>query len=79
MSIRAELRRVGRGQDAEVTVDVADTTESGDHFLADVTAFGGDDGVGLKAGFRREGVGVDIDSPEGEATGNPQRFPISQR
>lgn len=79
LSIRAELRRVGRGQNTEVAVDVADTTEARDHFLADVTALGGADGVGLKAGLRGEGVGVDIDSPEGEATGNPQRFPGGQR
>ena len=77
--VRGELRRVGRGQNAQVAVNVADATEPGDHFLADIAALGGADGVGFKACLRREGVGVDIDSPEWEATGNPQRFPIGQR
>jgi len=47
-----------------VAVDVADAAEAGDYLLADVATLGGTDGVGFEAGFGREGVGPDIDSPE---------------
>jgi len=62
--VRAELRRVGGGQNAEVAVDVADAAETGDHLLADVTALGGTDGIGFETGFGWEGVGSDIGGPE---------------
>ncbi len=47
-----------------MTVDVADTAETGDHLLADVAAFGGADGVGFEPGFRGKGGGVHIGTPE---------------
>jgi hypothetical protein len=72
----------GRGQagteNAEVAVDVADAAESGDHFLADVAAFGGADGVGFEAGFRRKRVGSNIDSPQRQTAGDPYRLPIRE-
>ena len=58
---------------------MADTAEAGDHFLADVAALGGADGVGFEASFGREGVGSYIDTPERQAAGDSQRFPGSRR
>jgi hypothetical protein len=59
-----------------VAIDVADASEAGDDFLADVAAFGGADGVGLEASFGGEGIGSDVDAPEGKSAGDAERFPV---
>ncbi len=59
-----------------MAVDVADASEAGDDFLADVAAFGGADGVELEASFGGESVGSDVDVPEGKSAGDAERFPI---
>ena len=55
---------------------MADATEAGDDFLADVAAFGGANGIGFESCFRREGVGSDVDAPEGKSTSDAERFPF---
>ncbi len=61
-----------------MAVDVADASEAGDDFLADVAAFGGADGVGLEASFGGESVGSDVDAPKGKSAGDAERFPFGQ-
>ncbi len=61
-----------------MAVDVADAAEAGDDFLADVAAFGGADGVGLKASFGGESVGSDVNAPEGKTASDAERFPFGQ-
>ncbi len=67
---------IARAQDTEVAVNVADATEAGDNLLADITTFGGADGVGFEARLGREGVGPEIDPPSRKAAGDAEEFPI---
>jgi len=55
---------------------VADAAEAGDDFLADVAAFGGANGIGFESCFGREGVGSDVDAPEGKPAGDADWFPF---
>ena len=55
---------------------MADATEAGDDFLADVATFCGADGVGLEASFGGEGVGSDVDAPKGKPASYAERFPV---
>ena len=57
---------------------MADASEAGDDFLADVAAFGGANGVGLKASFGRQGIGSDVDAPKWKSMGDADRFPFGQ-
>ena len=68
----------GRPQNAKVTIDVADASETGHNLLADVATFGGADGVRFEPGFRRKGVGSDIHSPKRKATSDAEGFPIGK-
>ena len=61
-----------------MAVDVADAAEAGDDFLADIAAFGGANGIGFEASFGGEGVGSDVDAPEGKSAGDAERFPFGQ-
>ena len=61
-----------------MTIDVTDAAEAGDDFLADVAAFGGADGIGFESCFGGEGVGSDVDAPEGKSAGDAERFPLGQ-
>ncbi len=74
--VRAELRRVGRSQDAKMTVDVADASKAGDDLLSDVATFGGADGVRFETCLGWEGVGSDVDPPQGKSAGDTQGLPV---
>jgi hypothetical protein len=55
---------------------VADATKAGDDLLADVAPFGGADGVGFETCLGWEGVGSDVDPPQGKSAGDTQGFPV---
>ena len=68
----------GRPQNTEVAVDVANTSKTGNDFLADVATLGGADRVRFEPGFGRKGVGSDIHSPERKAASDAEGFPIGK-
>ena len=57
---------------------MANTSQTGNDFLADVATFGGADGVRFEPGFRRKGVGSDIHSPKRKAASDAEGFPIGK-
>ena len=55
---------------------MADASETGNDFLADVATLGGADRVRFEPGFWRKSVGSDIHSPERKAASDAEGFPI---
>ena len=61
-----------------MTIDVANTSQTGNDFLADVATLGGADRVRFEPGLGRKSVGSDIRSPKRKAASDAEGFPIGK-